>query len=128
MDSFKKIFIIDDDINIRNSLKRLFREFIPEAKVIERESGENIVAITKRVKPQLILLDVKMPEKNGLQILRSLKRCDDRKIVNIPVIMLTGIGNKELVFKTQAMGAADYITKPFNEKVIIKKIKQYLRS
>ena len=122
----KKIFIIDDEENIRNAIKRMLRVSLPSVEVIETGNGEEALEIAKKERPELILLDVLMPGINGLQVLKDLKENESKELRRIPVIMLTGVGNREVIAKSKRLGADDYITKPFNEKIFLLKIKKYI--
>jgi len=122
----KKIFIIDDEENIRNAIKRMLRVSLPSVEVIETGNGEEALEIAKKERPELILLDVLMPGINGLQVLKDLKENESKELRRIPVIMLTGVGNREVIAKSKRLGAADYITKPFNEQIFLLKIKKYI--
>jgi len=126
MKSMKKILIIDDEEIIRKAVKRVLQESIPEIEVIETDSADQVLDIAQNQKPDLILLDVLMPGVNGLQLLKDLKNINDLKIKNIPVVIMTGIGNKQIYYKAKNLGAADYITKPFDDKILILKLKKYL--
>lgn len=122
----KKIFIIDDEENIRNAIKRMLHVSLPSVEVIETGNGEEALEIAKKERPELILLDVLMPRINGLQVLKDFKENESKELRRIPVIMLTGVGNREVIAKSKRLGADDYITKPFNEKIFLLKIKKYI--
>ena len=123
----KKILVIDDDANMRSAMKRMIKEYQSDIDVIGAEKGEDALRAVEMYNPELIFLDLMMPGINGLQVLNSLKKNKNKAISGIPVVMLTAIGNNEIVFKAKKMGAVDYITKPFNEKVFLLKIKKYLQ-
>lgn len=122
----KKMFIIEDEQNVRNAIKRLIKKSLPSVGVVETGDGNLAVSVAKNYKPNLILLDVLMPNINGLQVLKSLKESEDEEVRKIPVIMLTGVGNKEIITEAKKMGAVDYITKPYNKKVFLLKVRKYL--
>ena len=122
----KKIFIIEDEQNMRNAIKRMIEYSLPSVDILETGVGEKALNIAESSIPDLILLDVLLPNMNGLQVLKALKESKYEEIRKIPVIMLTGIGNKEIALQAEKMGAVDYITKPFNRKVLLLKIKKYL--
>ena len=122
----KKIFIIEDEQNMRNAIKRMVKESLPSVDILEIGDGKEALSIAERSKPGLILLDVLLPNMNGLQVLKALKESKYKEIRKIPVIMLTGIGNKEIAVQAEKMGAVDYITKPYNKEVFLLKIKKYL--
>jgi len=122
----KTVMIIDDEANMRNTLKRLIEEFFDHVNVIECDQSDRAVALLMRNTPDLVLLDLIMPGKNGLQILKDIKETDSVSLKKIPIIMMTGIGNRELNNRARKMGAVDYITKPFNENVFLVKIRKYI--
>lgn len=122
----KNILIIEDDHNMRNAIRRMVNQVLPSVEVLETGDGKEALKIVGNSKPNLILLDVLMPDMNGLLVLRALKESENREIRRIPVIMLTGVGNREIAIQAAKMGAVDYITKPYNEKIFLMKIKKYL--
>ena len=122
----KKIFIIEDEQNMRNAIKRMVEYSLPSVDILETGDGEKALNIAESSIPDLILLDVLLPNMNGLQVLKALKESKNKEIRKIPVIMLTGIVNREIAIQAIKMGAVDYITKPFNRKVFLLKIKKYL--
>ena len=95
--------------------------------VVEFEEVKPALQFINEHKPDLIFLDIMMPKTNGLILLKALKKNTKREIRDIPVIMLTGISNKELAIETRKLGAVDYITKPFNSKVLLLKLKRNLK-
>ncbi|MFC1562715.1 PleD family two-component system response regulator [candidate division KSB1 bacterium] len=123
----KKLFIVDDEQNIRNAIRRMMKENLPSIDVIEAEDDEKVLKIAENNKPDLILLDILMPRMNGLQVLKFLKKSKHKETRKIPVIMLTGVRNKEINIQAEKIGAVDYITKPFDEKIFLLKLKKYLK-
>ncbi|MFC1556483.1 PleD family two-component system response regulator [candidate division KSB1 bacterium] len=122
----KKILIVDDEPTIRESLKGLLGKTMPEVEVIDTGRPDKVLSIVQEHLPDLILLDLMMPGVNGLQILKDLKNTNNKKIRKIPVVIITGIGNKQIYYKAKDMGALDCITKPINEKILVMKIKRYV--
>lgn len=123
----KKILVIDDEINIRNSIKRILKEKLPDITVMDCGESDEALNMAKLHVPGLILLDVKMPGINGLQLLKSLKTIENRLVRRIPVIMFTGVGNQEIIMQAKKLGAEDYVIKPFDDKILLLKIKKYLK-
>ena len=123
-----KILVTDDNKEIRFIIKEILTDDFPGIKIFEAEDGEQALKIIKKDRPDLILSDIMMPKLNGLQLLKYLKENKDREVRKIPVIMLTSVGNKEISLKAIKMGATDYITKPFDNKLLSKKIRKYLLS
>ncbi len=91
----------------------------------EAEDGLQALARAKAAKPDLILLDWMLPGLDGLGVLRRLKA--DPALAAVPVIMLTAKGEEGDIVLGLEMGAADYITKPFSNKVLVARIRAQLR-
>lgn len=87
-------------------------------------NGENVYESVVAEKPDLVILDLMMPIKDGLTILKEIKNNPDTH--NIPVIMLTTNAEEETILKALESGATEYITKPFSTAVLLAKIKKIL--
>ncbi|MDR2572112.1 MAG: response regulator [Oscillospiraceae bacterium] len=87
-------------------------------------SGEKLFHLLKAIIPDLILLDIEMPEMDGYQVLEKLKSME--KTENIPVFFLTGKIDPENEIKGLNLGAVDYITKPFSRELLIKRINLHI--
>lgn len=85
--------------------------------------GEEGLRKAYKIKPNLILLDIKLPLKNGFQVLKEIK--ENVKTKDIPVILLTNLGQKEDVEKGKKLGAADYMIKAqFTPQEVVDKVKK----
>lgn len=116
----KKILIVDDEEQIRNILRMyLVREGY---EISEAEDGEKGLSLFYEKPFDLVILDVMLPKKDGWSILREIK-----KYTETPVIMLTARDDSEDEVFGFEMGADDYITKPFNNKVLLARVKSLLR-
>lgn len=116
----KRILVVDDEEQIRNILRMyLVREGY---EVVEAEDGEKGMKCFYEKPFDLVVLDVMLPKKDGWSILREIKKYTD-----IPVIMLTARDDSEDEVFGFEMGADDYITKPFNNKVLLARIKSLLK-
>ena len=115
--------IIEDEEDIRELVRyNLERENFT---VSEAESGEAGLKAVARKKPDLILLDLMLPGKDGLQICRELKQ--NAEVRDIPVVMMTAKGEESDIVTGLELGAEDYIVKPFSPKVMVARIKAVLR-
>ena len=103
----KKIVIVEDDTSLYNLYKTELE--LKEYLVINVADGSLAVDILKDEMPDLVLLDLMLPGKNGLQILEELKSDMDTK--ELRVIMLTNFGNEDNVSRALELGAEDYIMK-----------------
>ncbi len=113
----KRILIVDDNVQIRNYLKRLLS---PKYLITAAESAENAIEIIRKVQPDLIISDVVMGEMNGIAFCNYIKT--DKELMHIPVILLTGGTSEEVKFKGAEVGADDYITKPFDNDYLLARI------
>jgi DNA-binding response OmpR family regulator/nitrogen-specific signal transduction histidine kinase len=118
----KKLLIIDDDINFTSAVKFYLEK--KGYKVYAAYDGEEGTKTCRIVKPDLIILDMLMPKKSGIDTLKSLK--EDRLIKNTPVIVLTVNAIENGRTKCLALGAKRYITKKENLGVLLKEIKEVL--
>lgn len=105
------ILVADDDAAIRQVLVDFLKEEGYE--VTEAESGAGVLNAmsTAASPPNLILMDVRMPDKSGLDVLKELKKSTDQ---DLPVIMMTAFGGSRVAIDAMRLGAYDYITKPFD--------------
>ena len=113
------ILVVDDDDRIRNLLK----EYLNENNYIvsTAEDSENAKTKLEQFKFDLIVLDVMMPGQNGYDLTKEIK-----KNINIPIILLTAKGEVENRIKGLELGADDYISKPFEPKELLLRIKNII--
>ncbi len=115
-----KILIVDDDINICELL-RLYLEK-EQFETIVANDGEQAVEYAQKHNPDLILLDIMLPKLDGWQVCRQI-----RKTMETPIIMLTAKGETFDKILGLELGADDYVTKPFDTKEVIARVKAVLR-
>ncbi|MFH1836904.1 MAG: response regulator [Candidatus Omnitrophota bacterium] len=118
----KKILVVDDEPHIIMMVKS--RLAANGFDVVTANSGLEGFEIAKKERPDLIILDILMPEMTGLEALEKIKSTEETK--NIPVIMFTAKGQSDDIEKAQEGGAADYIVKPFSPLVLLEKVKKAL--
>lgn len=115
------ILIADDTRAIRSALQILLEE---EGYVVRVASdGEDALAELRRRRPDLLLLDIMMPKKNGYQVLKQIRRDDPQ----LPVIFLSAKGSPADVALGLDLGSDDYLPKPFDNEVLVSRIKAVLR-
>ena len=102
--------VIDDESEIRDILAEVLES--QGHKVFKAAGGKEGVEIIRRVRPDLVLLDLKMPGMDGYQVLEVIRGDEDLR--SIPVIILTALKMPKQVIDGLRKGANDYITKPFN--------------
>ena len=116
----KTILIIDDDPIIRHLLESIFSQV--EAKTLSASSGTEGLRLLFDHKPDLIILDIMMPGKSGLEICVQI-----REMTTTPIIMLTSLNTEETIVQALDSGAIDFITKPFSTRVLVARAKAALR-
>jgi len=114
------ILAVDNALMFLNTLKRLL-EGHPYALHCTTSCSE-AVEYAKMNRPDIVLLDVEMPEMNGYEVLKKLK--GEERTADIPVIFLTAKVDPESEAKGRKMGAIDYITKPFSGEQLLKRIEK----
>lgn len=115
-----KILVIDDDPNICDILKLYLSK--AEYEVIIANNGQDGIALFKLHKPDLVLLDIMMPDKDGLAVCREI-----REISSKPIIMVTAKSEEFDKVLCLELGADDFVVKPFGTKEICARIKAILR-
>ncbi len=119
----QKIYIIEDDDSIRDMVVYALKSAGFEAKGFEE--SHQLWAALSAAPPSLVLLDIMLPDEDGIAILQRLRQADATK--NLPVIMLTAKGTEYDRIKGLDLGADDYITKPFSVMELISRIRAVLR-
>lgn len=114
-----KVLIVDDAFFVRMKVKRVLEQH--DYVVIEAENGVEAVEITKREKPQIILLDLIMPVMDGLTALKNIMAIHP----SAKVIMITGYADQALFMEALELGAKDLILKPINEEKILEIVKKF---
>jgi two-component system alkaline phosphatase synthesis response regulator PhoP len=118
------ILIADDEPNILVSLEFLMKR---EGYVVHlARDGEEALAVLRRERPRLVLLDVMMPKKTGFEVCQEIRH--DESIKDTLILMLTAKGRETDVVKGLALGANAYMTKPFSTRELVQKVHALLES
>jgi two-component system alkaline phosphatase synthesis response regulator PhoP len=116
-----KILVVDDEQHIRRLVNLILGK---EYQILEASDGEEAIDIARREAPVLILMDIMMPNLDGIGACHILKSDDRTK--EIPVVMLTAIGDKLDQDYARRMGADGYMTKPFGAQELRDLVKERL--
>ena len=116
-----KIIIVDDIVANLDQGRNILKTFYA---VYPAQSAAKLFEILENVIPDLILLDINMPEMDGYEAIRKLKA--DERYADIPVIFLTALNNDENELEGLELGAVDYITKPFSVPLLLKRIENHI--
>jgi two-component system nitrogen regulation response regulator GlnG len=103
-----KLLLIDDEADVQYSFRRIFDQ--PDIELTTANSGEEGLKLIARLKPDLVIMDVRMGGLNGLETLRRLRQADARQMV----IMMTAYGTTQTAIEAMKLGAYDYLLKPFD--------------
>lgn len=123
MNSEKTILIVDDsNLNIQ-VLRDILRE--KSYKIALARSGKMALEFVDMKKPDLILLDIMMPEIDGFEVCRRLKSNPETK--GIPIIFISGLGKSKDIVRGLKAGAVDYIVKPFQKEVVLARVDTHLK-
>ncbi|GLX80041.1 hypothetical protein tinsulaeT_33810 [Thalassotalea insulae] len=117
----QKVLIVDDEKANRKILKELLQE---EATIIFAKNGEQAVELAKKHVPDLILLDVVMPDKSGFEVIEEIK--NNPITMAISVIFVTGLANSDDEERGFDLGGCDYIYKPFKANIVIARVLMHL--
>ena len=111
------VFVVDDDVSVREALEGLIHS---EGFDVETfASAEAFLARPRVLKPSCLVLDVTLPDLNGLDLQ---KRLADRS--DMPIIFITGYGDVPMTVQAMKAGAAEFLTKPFSDEVLLTAIRQ----
>jgi PleD family two-component response regulator len=111
------VLIIDDQKIIVSEISKALR---PDFKIFAAGNGRDALVAARAVLPDVILLDIMMADMDGFEVITALKDSEITK--NIPVIFITGLTDAASEEKGLALGAADYIHKPFTQDVIRQRV------
>lgn len=117
----KKILIVDDAAFMRIAIKSLLLKNKYED-IIEAQNGIEALQRYKEIKPDIVTMDITMPEMNGLEALKAIIEFDS----NAKVVMVSAMGQEEMVMEAIMYGAKSFIIKPFKEEHVVKTLNKIL--
>lgn len=106
-----KIMIVDDAVFMRTMIRRIL-EGAGYSQILEASDGEQALHMYRESEPDLVLLDITMPGKSGIEVLEDILNYDKQA----RVVMCSAIGQDEMIWKALDLGARDFIVKPFKEE------------
>ena len=119
-DILASIFIVEDDVKIRNELTKLLEKYGYECK--SSDDFQNIVEIIMNDNPNLVLLDINLPVFDGYYICREIRRKSQ-----VPIIIVTSRDSEVDELMSMSLGADDFITKPYNTQILLARISSVLK-
>ncbi len=119
-DAKQKILVVDDEASIRRILETRLK--MAGYNVVTAEDGEEAIELFNKTNPDIVILDVMMPKMDGYGVTREIRRVSD-----IPIIILTALGDVSERITGLELGADDYVIKPFSPKELEARVKAVLR-
>lgn len=117
----KCILAVDDDAIVLTRISSILRN---DYDLVTVNSGMRALRYLSMEKPDLILLDIRMVQQDGIETLRQIRKMEEHK--DIPVIMLTGVESKDSVVESAKLGICDYLLKPFSSVELLKRVRRVL--
>ena len=115
------VLIVDDERSHISALKDMLSEYT----IYAATDGQDAIETVETNLPDIILLDILMPDMDGYDVISALKESEKTK--DIPVIIISGLDDKEAEEKALSLGAADYIFKPFHPPIVRLRIRNALK-
>ncbi|MBI4288770.1 MAG: response regulator transcription factor [Chloroflexi bacterium] len=117
-----KVLIIEDDPAIVDTVSLIFEISWPDAKTVSSHSGIESIELASKESPDLVILDLGLPDTDGIDVLRRIRQLSD-----VPLVVLTARTDQGAIARGLDSGADDYITKPFDPVVFVSRVKSVLR-
>ncbi len=117
-----KILLVEDNADIREVTNLIFEMHMPEARIIPAVKGADGLALMKSESPDMIILDLGLPDMDGMKVLKEIRSYSD-----IPIVILTIRGDETDKVRGLEMGADDYIVKPFNHNELLARVRAVFR-
>lgn len=113
----KRVLAVDDDAIVLTRISSILRN---DYDLVTVNSGMRALRYLDLEKPDLILLDIRMVQQDGIETLREIRKREECR--DIPVIMLTGVESKDMVLESAKLGVCDYLLKPFASLELLKRV------
>lgn len=119
-----KILAIEDNQDIRELITFFLKR--DGFQISTASDGISGLSLIKETKPDLVLLDVMMPEFSGFEVLDAIRKDKNSKIREVPILMITSVSTIEDVDRALELGANDYLVKPFRSEKLVEKVRELL--
>lgn len=124
MNEIPTVLVIDDDIMLLKTIEEILSSDYQVS--LSRTSAQAMRLLANGFLPEIVLLDIDMPEMNGYETIKELKQI--KNMSDVPVVFLTGMTESESEIKGLELGAIDYIKKPFVKEILLLRIKTHIES
>jgi excisionase family DNA binding protein len=121
MDTAKKVLIVEDDVKFLKLMERFFRTYRKQWEIFSAPDGFRAGSLVGSEKPDVVILDIMLPDINGFKVCEIIKASNKRTLV----IAVTGYDSEDIKNKILAAGADAYYVKPFNFKALVERIESW---
>ncbi|MBD3254065.1 MAG: response regulator [Candidatus Lokiarchaeota archaeon] len=118
----KKILVVDDAAFTRNMLKKIINKTDYAEVVGEGKNGNEAIKLYKQLRPDLVTMDLVMPEKGGIEAVEELQKIDKNSLI----VVVSALGQEALVLEAAKKGAKDFIQKPFKNQQVLEVMERLL--
>ena len=116
-----RILIVDDEPDMRLAVRNVLK--LRGYEIAEAGDGPAAIAQAEKSRPDLVLLDMRLPGMDGIEVLSALKKIDD----SLPVVMITGYGHIQSAVDVMKLGASEYLQKPFENAQLVETVKRFVK-
>jgi CheY-like chemotaxis protein len=116
----KKILICEDEIDVRETLTKLLTRI--DYEVYSVDNGKDAIDKARELKPDLILLDIRMPKIDGLEVAKEVRKFNN----SVKMVIVTAFASEEIRKEASRYEISDYLVKPIPSEIIVKKIEEVL--
>jgi OmpR family response regulator RpaB len=121
----QKILVVEDDITMREIVVSKLTSF--GYKVVEADDGKKAIEVWTKEKPDLVLLDLMLPEMDGFSVLENMRKSADSKLANTKVVILSNLWSKEDIERTKKLSIEEFMVKAYHTtEDILEEVKKIL--
>ncbi len=117
-----RILIVDDEPDMRLAVRNVLK--LRGYEISEAGDGPSALEMARESRPDLVLLDMRLPGMDGIEVLDGLKKIDD----TVPVVMITGYGHIQSAVDVMKLGASEYLQKPFENAQLVETVKRFIQN
>ena len=117
-----RILIVDDEPDMRLAVRNVLK--LRGYEVSEAGDGPSALEMARAERPDLVLLDLRLPGMDGIEVLAGLKKIDE----TVPVVMITGYGHIQSAVDVMKLGASEYLQKPFENAQLVATVKKFVHA
>ena len=118
----KRVMIVDDAGFTRAMLKNIINDTKYAEVIAEAKNGNEAINLYKRLKPDMVTMDLIMPEMGGLEAIKNIMKIDKKAFI----IVVSAIGQQELILEATKIGAKDFIRKPFKKEQVMEILERHI--